>query len=104
MKHDPGLVEQSRDAQIAGLHFERVKLAVTVGVEPLADRIARKGGRLLVLRKVAAVGVDTAGFPGRGFGQGETRFSPGGGIKRERGAAPLGRDSPLEEFLCLSLN
>ena len=59
MKRDAGGVEQPRPAHVAGFHLERVVRAVAVGVEPLANGIAREL-RIRFLGPIAPVGKDAS--------------------------------------------
>src|SRR3954469_16308041 len=59
MKRQATAVVHARTLEIAGLHFEDVIFSVPILVDPSADRVTRKG-RLLVRRKGAPIGIDSA--------------------------------------------
>src|SRR3954452_21747578 len=63
MQGDSAELDRARALEVASLDFERVVTAVAVGIEPLADRIARKA-RLFVVGEVTSVGIDAAGHEG----------------------------------------
>src|SRR5262249_40273758 len=59
MQRKAGGLEGARALEIAGFGLERVVAAIAIGIEPLADRVARER-RLLIGREAAPVGIDAA--------------------------------------------